>query len=869
MSSNGTTRLVFTLEGDQQTLIANFGAYLPIQINGTLQSIVSDIASIQATLTAATNAETAANTASASSQSAATNSAASAAQAQTSATSASTQASNATNSATAAASSASQAAASASAASTSASTISADVTAAATSATNAATSATNASNSAAAAATSVSSASTSATNAANSATAASTSATNAGNSASIAYNYNNLWCGSGTTDPTKNLNGGSLVAGNLYFNTSENKLRVYSGSAWGDYDATAQTAATNAASSASAASTSATGAGTSASNAASSATAASTSASNASASATTATTQATNASASASSASTSATNAANSASSASTSATTATNEANTASTQATNASTSATNASTSASSAGTFATNAANSATLAENWAILTTGTVDGTNYSAKYWAEQAQAASGTAGVASFNTRTGAVTFEASDISGVGGALLASPAFTGNPTAPTATAGTNSTQLANTAFVTAAIGNIPAGVTSFNARTGAITLSSADVTTALGFAPANSAILSLYAPLASPTLTGDPTAPTATSGTNTTQIATTAFVQNAVSVVTGGLDYIGTWNASTNTPTITSGTGTKGQMYKVSAAGTTTVDGNSSWNVGDLLTFDGTYWDKIDGQATEVISFNTRTGAITLSSTDVTTALGFTPANTTAIPTNTNQLTNGSGYITASSLSTYAPIASPTFTGTVTIPSGASISGYAPLASPALTGSPTAPTATAGTSTTQVATTSFVTSAISTQAAVTVTTAHGGTGLTTLGTANQVLQVNSGATAAVWSSRPYDIALYIEGVTTASEVLLYFVATRAFTWPASLTGSYAKASVAATASTTFTILHNGSSVGSFAFAASGTTATFTFSSAITFALGDTIEITGPATPDTTLANIGITFAGTQ
>jgi hypothetical protein len=132
-----------------------------------------------------------------------------------------------------------------------------------------------------------------------------------------------------------------------------------------------------------------------------------------------------------------------------------------------------------------------------------------------------------------------------------------------------------------------------------------------------------------------------------------------------------------------------------------------------------------------------------------------------------------------------------------------------------------------------------------------------------------LGTANQVLQVNSGATAAVWSSRPYDIAVYIEGTTTASEVLLFFVATRAFTWPASLTGSYAKASVAATASTTFTILRNGSSVGSFAFAAGGTTATFSFSSAITFALGDTIEITGPATPDTTLANIGITFAGTQ
>lgn len=60
--------------------------------------------------------------------------------------------------------------------------------------------------------------------------------------------------------------------------------------------------------------------------------------------------------------------------------------------------------------------------------------------------------------------------------------------------------------------------------------------------------------------------------------------------------------------------------------------------------------------------------------------------------------------------------SIFAPVNSPTFTGTVTIPSGASIAGYAPLASPALTGAPTAPTAATGTNTTQLATTAFVAS---------------------------------------------------------------------------------------------------------------------------------------------------------
>ena len=63
-------------------------------------------------------------------------------------------------------------------------------------------------------------------------------------------------------------------------------------------------------------------------------------------------------------------------------------------------------------------------------------------------------------------------------------------------------------------------------------------------------------------------------------------------------------------------------------------------------------------------------------------------------------------------------LAAKAPLASPTFTGTVTIPAGASISGFAPLASPALTGTPTAPTAVSSTNTTQVATTAFVRSVV-------------------------------------------------------------------------------------------------------------------------------------------------------
>jgi hypothetical protein len=95
-------------------------------------------------------------------------------------------------------------------------------------------------------------------------------------------------------------------------------------------------------------------------------------------------------------------------------------------------------------------------------------------------------------------------------------ANLASPTFTGTPAAPTATAGTNTTQLATTAFVTNGL-STKANLAS-PTFTGTVTI------------PAGASI-SGFAPLASPALTGTPTAPTASTATNTTQIATTAYVK--------------------------------------------------------------------------------------------------------------------------------------------------------------------------------------------------------------------------------------------------------------------------------------------------------------------------------------------------
>ena len=68
--------------------------------------------------------------------------------------------------------------------------------------------------------------------------------------------------------------------------------------------------------------------------------------------------------------------------------------------------------------------------------------------------------------------------------------------------------------------------------------------------------------------------------------------------------VAGGLSYQGTWNASTNTPTLASSTGTNGYYYIVSTAGSTNLNGITDWQVGDWLLFNGTVWQKIDQSET-------------------------------------------------------------------------------------------------------------------------------------------------------------------------------------------------------------------------------------------------------------------------
>lgn len=119
---------------------------------------------------------------------------------------------------------------------------------------------------------------------------------------------------------------------------------------------------------------------------------------------------------------------------------------------------------------------------------------------------------------------------------------------------------------------------------------------------------------------------------------------------------TGGLSYQGGWNASTNTPTLTSSTGVNGYYYIVTTAGSTNLDGITDWQIGDWAIFNGTIWQKID-QTNLVSSVNGQVGVVVLSAADVgaqpadaqlTDIAGLTPADGTFI------VGNGTNFITES-----------------------------------------------------------------------------------------------------------------------------------------------------------------------------------------------------------------------
>lgn len=94
--------------------------------------------------------------------------------------------------------------------------------------------------------------------------------------------------------------------------------------------------------------------------------------------------------------------------------------------------------------------------------------------------------------------------------------------------------------------------------------------------------------------------------------------------------------YMGSWNADTNTPTLVSSTGTQGNYYVVSFAGTTNIDGFTDWQVGDWIIFNGTIWEQAD-HTDAVTSVAGKQGVVTLQIADITDL-----ATTADLPENTN-----------------------------------------------------------------------------------------------------------------------------------------------------------------------------------------------------------------------------------
>lgn len=96
-------------------------------------------------------------------------------------------------------------------------------------------------------------------------------------------------------------------------------------------------------------------------------------------------------------------------------------------------------------------------------------------------------------------------------------------------------------------------------------------------------------------------------------------------IQSQINGVLGGAIYQGTWNASTNTPTLANGVGTKGYYYTVSVAGSQNLgSGVIDFGVDDWVIYNGTVWQKVDN-TDRVTSVFGRIGAVTAQNGDYTT----------------------------------------------------------------------------------------------------------------------------------------------------------------------------------------------------------------------------------------------------
>lgn len=130
----------------------------------------------------------------------------------------------------------------------------------------------------------------------------------------------------------------------------------------------------------------------------------------------------------------------------------------------------------------------------------------------------------------------------------------------------------------------------------------------------------------------------------------------------------GALNFKGTWDANANSPALASSVGTKGDYYVVGTAGATNLNGISNWGVGDLATFNGSVWQRVEGGA-DLNGVNLSvSGTSTLSNLTASTALALNASKEIVSVTNTGTDNNV--------LATSPSIATPTLTGNVQMSTG-------------------------------------------------------------------------------------------------------------------------------------------------------------------------------------------------
>jgi hypothetical protein len=114
-------------------------------------------------------------------------------------------------------------------------------------------------------------------------------------------------------------------------------------------------------------------------------------------------------------------------------------------------------------------------------------------------------------------------------------------------------------------------------------------------------------------------------------------LKTVSSITNAI----GALNFKGTWDANANNPALASSVGTKGDYYVVGTAGSTNLNGISNWGVGDLATFNGSVWQRVEGGA-DLNGVNLSvSGTSTLSGLTASTALALNASKEIVSVTNT------------------------------------------------------------------------------------------------------------------------------------------------------------------------------------------------------------------------------------